>query len=68
MGKIFYCKDLGSDCDWKGAAYTEDELFRKVVEHAAERHDIKDMLEEQKKRIRELIKDDSSVKENIAAR
>ena len=32
------CKDVGVNCDFKAEASTEDELLRKVAQHAKDAH------------------------------
>jgi predicted small metal-binding protein len=48
--------DLGITCDWVGFADTEEELIEKVLNHAANKHNMgnltKPQLEEIKKTIR----------------
>ena len=34
--KQIRCRDMGSDCDFEASAATEEELFKKVGEHAKE--------------------------------
>lgn len=58
MPKVFYCEKLGSSCQWHSSAETEDELIQKVMVHAADEHDVKDMTEAQLSRIKELIQDE----------
>jgi predicted small metal-binding protein len=57
MPKTFYCYNLGISCKWVASADTEEELLKKILEHAAEEHNIKDMNEVQLERIKKLIKD-----------
>ena len=45
MGKVIFCKDLEMDCEWVARADTEEELLKKVSEHVAEAHHMKDMPE-----------------------
>ncbi len=50
------CKDVGLDCDFEATAATEEELLKKVAEHAEKVHDMKtippDVLDKVKKAIR----------------
>jgi predicted small metal-binding protein len=32
------CKDVGMDCDFKAEAQTEEELLKKVAQHAKDAH------------------------------
>jgi len=57
MKKVFYCKDLGIQCDWEGIAATEDELIEIIAGHAAEKHGMKEMTEPMREQIFNAIKD-----------
>lgn len=57
MAKTFSCRSLGISCVWAASADSEEELIKKILNHAAEEHNIKDMNEAQLKRIKELMKD-----------
>jgi len=41
MTKSISCSDAGSDCGWSATAETEEDLMKKVTQHAQEEH--KDM-------------------------
>ena len=41
MTKSIRCADVGSECKWSTTAKTEEELMKKIAEHAKEKH--KDM-------------------------
>jgi len=41
MTKSISCSDAGSDCGWSATAETEEDLMKKVEQHAQEEH--KDM-------------------------
>ncbi len=34
------CKDVGVDCDFKAEAQTEEELLKKIAQHAKEAHNM----------------------------
>jgi len=38
MTKSISCADVGSDCGWSTTAESEEELMKKVAEHAKEEH------------------------------
>lgn len=57
MKKVFYCKDLGIICDWKGIAETEAELIRTASDHAAEKHGMREMTGPTRKQIINAIRD-----------
>ena len=46
MAKIIRCKDVGMDCDFEARAETEEELLKKVAEHAGTTHDMTEIPEE----------------------
>lgn len=46
MGKVIFCKDLGMNCGWAACADTEEELLKKVADHAASAHGINELSEE----------------------
>jgi predicted small metal-binding protein len=39
MTKSLSCADVGADCNWSATAETEEELMKKVAEHAKEQHE-----------------------------
>jgi len=57
MAKSFNCSSIGISCIWFATAETEEELLKKVLNHAAEEHGIKDMNEVQLESIKKSIKD-----------
>ena len=46
MAKVLRCRDVGMDCDFVARADTEDEILKKAAEHAAAKHDMKEIPEE----------------------
>jgi len=38
MTKSFKCTDVGTPCDWSATEQNEDELMKKIVEHAESHH------------------------------
>jgi predicted small metal-binding protein len=52
----FACKDMGMTDDWKATAKTEDELLKKIKEHAGKVHNIKDMSPEMVEQLKKAIK------------
>ena len=57
MGKTFLCKDIGVDCDGKISAKTEDELMKKVAEHAKTVHGMNEISPEMAAKVKAAIKD-----------
>jgi predicted small metal-binding protein len=58
MGKAISCKDLGKDCDWVGRAGTEDELMKKLAEHAKTVHGMTEIPPEMMTQVKQVIKDE----------
>ncbi len=58
MAKIIRCKDVGMDCDFEARAETEEELLKKVAEHAGAIHDMTEISEEVLTKVRAAIQDD----------
>jgi predicted small metal-binding protein len=48
--------DLGITCDWVGFADTEEELMKKVLDHAANKHNMDNVTEPQLKAIKKAIR------------
>ena len=57
MTKSFKCADLGKDCDWSTRANNVYDLMRKISWHAEHKHDIKEIPEKLKEKIKVSIKD-----------
>jgi predicted small metal-binding protein len=58
MTKIIRCKDVGMDCDFEAQAETEEELLKKVAEHAGTTHNMTEIPEEILAKVRAAIKDE----------
>ncbi len=52
----FTCKDVGMTDDWKATAKTEEELLKKIKEHAAKVHNMKDISPEMMATVKKAIK------------
>ena len=52
----FECKDLGMDCPFTAEAETEDELMKKIIEHAKTVHNMKSINAKTKENFRKAIK------------
>ena len=52
----FRCRDIGMNCRFEATAKTQDELMKKIAEHARKAHNMKtippDVMEKVKKTIR----------------
>ncbi len=58
MAKVLRCKDVGFECGFEIRADTEEELMKKVAEHAAEVHDMKEVSEEVAAEVKAAIRDE----------
>lgn len=58
MAKVLRCSDVGFDCGFEIRADSEEELMKKVAEHAAEVHDIKEVSEEVAAKVKAAIRDE----------
>ena len=57
MAKSIKCSDTGVECDWSATAETEDELLKKVQEHAKDEHGFTEIPQELLAKVKENIKD-----------
>ena len=57
MLKRVGCRDVGVDCDFVACAKTEDEIFRKIGEHANTHHNMSEISKELKDKVRSAIRD-----------
>lgn len=54
--KHIACGDVVAGCKWTASAPTEDELVKKVVEHAAHDHGVKEVTPELAEKVKAAIK------------
>jgi predicted small metal-binding protein len=57
MAKMLRCRDAGVDCDGVIRAETEEELMRKVAEHAKTVHGMSEISPELAAKVKAAIKD-----------
>jgi predicted small metal-binding protein len=57
MGKSLSCRDVGSDCSFTACASTEEELFKKVKEHAKTDHNLSEIPQDLYAKARSAIRD-----------
>jgi len=57
MEKRIGCRDVGADCDFVACAKTEEELFRKLGEHARTDHNMTEIPKELQDKARSFIRD-----------
>ena len=52
----FMCKDVGMDCKFEAKAKTEDELMKKIAEHASKVHNMKTIPPDVMDKVKKAIK------------
>jgi len=57
MAKMLRCRDIGVDCDGVIRAETEEELMRKVAEHAKTVHGMSQISPDMAAKVKAAIKD-----------
>jgi len=57
MTKSISCSDAGKDCGWSATAETEEDLMKKVAQHAQEEHKDMEITPEVVAKIKSLIKE-----------
>ena len=55
--KSFTCRDVGMDCDWTVRASSEQEVLRLAESHAKKEHNMPELDEQTRNKIREKIRD-----------
>lgn len=60
MSKLIRCRDGGVDCDFVVRGETEEELFRKALEHGKKFHGMTELSPELKGKIRTLIREEKA--------
>jgi predicted small metal-binding protein len=58
MEKRIACNDVVSGCEFTATAATEEELLKKVVEHASQVHGVTDVTPQLAAQVKSAIKDD----------
>jgi predicted small metal-binding protein len=58
MAKVLRCRDVGMDCDYEARAETEEEILKKVAEHAGTTHNMMEIPEEVLAKVRAAIQDE----------
>jgi predicted small metal-binding protein len=57
MAKSIKCLDVGVDCDFEARAETEEQLMKKVAEHARTKHNITEIPPELVQKVKAAIRD-----------
>ena len=60
MEKRIACNDVVPGCTFTATAATEEELLKKVVEHASHVHGVTDVTPQLAAQVKSAIKDDAS--------
>lgn len=60
MSKVIHCRDAGVDCDFVVRGETEEELFRKALEHGREYHGMTEIPQDLKDKMRKLIREEKA--------
>jgi len=55
--KSVSCKDVGADCNFVAKAETEPELMKILEKHAREKHDMKEIPADMRKKIKSHIRE-----------
>ena len=58
--KVIHCRDAGVDCDFVARGETEEELFRKALEHGRKAHGMTELSPELTAKMRTLIRDEKA--------
>jgi predicted small metal-binding protein len=58
MAKVLRCRDVGMDCDYEARAETEEEILKKVAEHAGTTHNMTEISEEVLAKVLAAIQDE----------
>ena len=56
MSKQLACGDVVPGCSFKAEAASEDELMKKVAEHAAKQHGVKDVTPELQGKLKSAVR------------
>lgn len=52
----FKCKDIGMSCSFEATAKTEDELIKKIADHAGKAHSMETIPPDVMSKVRKAIK------------
>lgn len=54
--KVFHCKDVGYDCEWRMEGTSEEQMLPIIEQHAAEVHNLTHFKQEAEQHVREAIR------------
>lgn len=57
MPKTYTCRDAGVPCDWKVRGDTEDEIMRKIRDHAQTTHKMNEIPKDLAAKVKAAIRD-----------
>lgn len=57
MPKTYTCRDVGVDCDWRVSGETNEEVMRKIRDHARATHNMKEIPKDLQDKVRRAIRD-----------
>jgi len=60
MSKVIRCRDAGVDCDFVVRGETEEELFRKALEHGRAEHGMTEISKDLKEKMRKLVREEKA--------
>ena len=58
MPKTYTCRDVGVPCDWKVRGETEDEVMRKIRDHARTTHKMNEIPKDLAAKVKAAIRDE----------
>ena len=58
MPKTYTCRDVGVPCDWKVRGETEDEVMRKIRDHARTTHEMNEIPKDLAAKVKAAIRDE----------
>ena len=57
MTKSFGCSDVGVNCNWTTTAYSEEDIMKKIKEHANNVHGFKEIPQDLEDKVKSAIKE-----------
>ena len=58
MAETYTCRDVGVPCDWRVRGETEDEIMKKIPEHARTVHKMDEIPKDLAPKVRAAIRDE----------
>jgi predicted small metal-binding protein len=58
VAKTYTCRDVGVPCDWRVRGETEEEVMRKIREHAKTTHNMQQIPPDLEPKVRQAIRDE----------